>query len=76
MFEYIGNVHVHTLCSDGTADHATVAAVAAQEGLDFVITTDHTFTFPVSMGGKMHVAAVGRRFTTCIGILSPTICSS
>jgi len=39
--EYIGNVHLHTVHSDGHATHEQIAAMAAQAGLDFVIPTDH-----------------------------------
>jgi hypothetical protein len=40
-YEYVGNLHVHTPYSDGTALHAEVAQAAAEAGLDFVIVTDH-----------------------------------
>jgi hypothetical protein len=39
--EVVGNLHVHTLYSDGSGTHRAVAEAAAQAGLDFVITTDH-----------------------------------
>ncbi len=41
VYEYVGNPHVHTCYSDGTALHAQVAEAAAQADLDFVIATDH-----------------------------------
>ncbi len=41
VYEYVGNPHVHTPYSDGTALHAEVAQAASQAGLDFVIVTDH-----------------------------------
>jgi hypothetical protein len=41
VYEYVGNVHVHTCYSDGTALHAEVAQAAVEAGLDFVIVTDH-----------------------------------
>jgi hypothetical protein len=41
MYEYAGNIHVHTAYSDGQALHAEVAQAAAKAGLDFVIVTDH-----------------------------------
>lgn len=41
IYEYVGNPHVHTPYSDGTALHADVARAASQAGLDFVICTDH-----------------------------------
>ncbi len=40
-YEYIGNAHVHTTYSDGTALHEEVAQAAGEAGLNFVITTDH-----------------------------------
>ncbi len=39
--EYAGNMHVHTLYSDGTLAHRGVAEAAAQAGLDYLIVTDH-----------------------------------
>jgi len=41
VYEYVGNLHVHTPYSDGTALHVDVAQAASQAGLDFVIVTDH-----------------------------------
>ncbi len=41
LYEYAGNLHVHTPYSDGTALHREVAEAAAEAGLDFVICTDH-----------------------------------
>jgi hypothetical protein len=41
IYEYVGNPHVHTSYSDGTAVHAEVAQAAAMAGLNFVIVTDH-----------------------------------
>ena len=46
--EYVGNVHLHTTCSDGTASHEEIACIAQRAGLDFVIPTDHN----VLVGGK------------------------
>lgn len=40
-YEVVGNLHVHTVYSDGTADHREVARAAARAGLDFVVVTDH-----------------------------------
>lgn len=39
--EYVGNVHLHTTCSDGSATHEEIARIAQSVGLDFVIPTDH-----------------------------------
>jgi hypothetical protein len=41
MIELTGNLHIHTGYSDGELYHAALAAVAADAGLDFIITTDH-----------------------------------
>jgi hypothetical protein len=41
VYEYVGNPHVHTPYSDGTALHGEIAEAAAKAGLDFVIVTDH-----------------------------------
>lgn len=39
--EYTGNLHVHSLYSDGSGRHTDIAEAAADAGLDFVIVTDH-----------------------------------
>ena len=41
MIELVGNMHMHTVYSDGTATHCEVAQAAARAGLDWVIVTDH-----------------------------------
>lgn len=41
MHEAVGNLHLHTVYSDGALTHAAVAAAAARAGLDFVVVTDH-----------------------------------
>lgn len=41
IYEYAGNLHVHTPFSDGTGTHAEIAAAALHAGLDFVVVTDH-----------------------------------
>ncbi len=41
MFEYSGNMHMHTLYSDGAKWHAEIAEDAIKAGLDFIIVTDH-----------------------------------
>lgn len=41
VYEYAGNLHVHTSYSDGEALHAEVAQAAEEAGLDFAIITDH-----------------------------------
>jgi hypothetical protein len=39
--EYVGNLHNHTVYSDGHGTHQDLARAALQAGLDFVIATDH-----------------------------------
>jgi hypothetical protein len=39
--EIVGNLHSHTVYSDGTGLHGDVALAAARAGLDFAIVTDH-----------------------------------
>jgi len=41
MQEYIGNLHAHTLYSDGDGTHDEVAAAAIAAGIDAVWITDH-----------------------------------
>ena len=41
VYEYVGNLHVHTSYSDGKALHAQIARAAEDARLDFVIVTDH-----------------------------------
>ena len=41
MFEFSGNLHVHSTFSDGHGTHDQIAAAALQAGLDFVVVTDH-----------------------------------
>lgn len=46
MFEYVGNLHMHSTDSDGHGTHQQIAAAALQAGLDFVIVTDHNLLAP------------------------------
>ncbi len=39
--EYAGNIHIHTVHSDGTGTFADIADAAHKAGLDFLIVTDH-----------------------------------
>lgn len=41
LYEYRGNMHMHTVYSDGEATHAEIARAAINAGLDFIIVTDH-----------------------------------
>ena len=49
-YERIGNLHIHTHYSDGTAEPASVAHAAQDAGLDFVIITDHNAYHPEHAG--------------------------
>ncbi|MGI6413867.1 MAG: PHP domain-containing protein [Syntrophomonadaceae bacterium] len=41
MYEYIGNIHIHSAYSDGTWNIKDIARAAKKAGLDFIIITDH-----------------------------------
>jgi hypothetical protein len=41
MHELVVNLHMHTVYSDGTGTHETIARAALKAGLDAVIVTDH-----------------------------------
>lgn len=41
MYEYVGNLHLHTTYSDGAQLHDVIAASAIRAGLDFIVVTDH-----------------------------------
>lgn len=41
MFEYIGNMHIHSRYSDGSATIGKIRSDARRAGLDFFIVTDH-----------------------------------
>lgn len=41
MFEYVGNIHMHTPYSDGSKWHRELADTAIEADLDFIIVTDH-----------------------------------
>ncbi|KPL23379.1 MAG: hypothetical protein AMJ93_04835 [Anaerolineae bacterium SM23_84] len=46
LHEYVGNIHLHTIHSDGHASHEEIAAIAQRAGLDFVMPTDHNIYVP------------------------------
>lgn len=41
LYEYTGNLHIHTPYSDGEAWHREIADAARRAGLDYVVVTDH-----------------------------------
>jgi hypothetical protein len=59
-FEYVGNLHVHSLHSDGAATVGTIADAAARAGLDFVGLNDHSH-----MCRSLHLEEEG----ICAGVL-------
>ena len=49
-YERVGNLHVHTTWSDGTADPRGVGELAHRAGLDFVVLNDHN-AYPIEAEG-------------------------
>ena len=41
VYEYVGNLHMHTPYSDGEKWHKAIADAAIAAGLDFIVVTDH-----------------------------------
>ncbi len=41
LYTYAGNIHIHSLYSDGSGDFKQIAAAAAANALSYVIVTDH-----------------------------------
>lgn len=62
MPEIVGNLHLHTIASDGTGTHAQVARAAARAGLDFIIYTDHN----VAVEGREGWFESGGREILCL----------
>ncbi|MGC8839348.1 MAG: CehA/McbA family metallohydrolase [Anaerolineae bacterium] len=48
--EVVGNIHLHTVLSDGSGTMTDVLEAARQAGLDFVIPTDHNVFAPEGEG--------------------------
>ncbi|MEW5872552.1 MAG: CehA/McbA family metallohydrolase [Chloroflexota bacterium] len=57
MHEFVVNLHMHTVYSDGHIDHAGIVRAAAEAGLDAVIVTDHN----VLVSGPEDYYRVGER---------------
>ena len=53
--EYAGNIHIHTVHSDGTGTFADVADAAHKAGLDFLIVTDHNVLLKQEEGYRQGV---------------------
>lgn len=43
LFEYVGNLHIHSTFSDGTGTVPEIAQSASTAGLDFIILNDHDY---------------------------------
>jgi hypothetical protein len=41
LFEYVGNMHIHSTSSDGTKSIEDIARIAQKTGLDFICFNDH-----------------------------------
>ncbi len=64
MFEFCGNLHVHSTLSDGHGTHTQIAEAAVQAALDFVVVTDHNLR-PEGLDGYRFVGE--RRVLMLIG---------
>jgi hypothetical protein len=64
--DIVGNLHLHTTASDGTASHDEVASAATRAGLDFIIYTDHN-TWVGGVTGWFHDPANGRKLLRLMG---------
>lgn len=53
-FEYVGNLHIHSLHSDGGGNISQIARSAGRAGLDFIILNDHDY-----MTDTLHVEEEG-----------------
>jgi predicted metal-dependent phosphoesterase TrpH len=42
-YEYVGNIHIHSIHSDGTKSYAEIAQRASEAGLDFICINDHEY---------------------------------
>ncbi|HEX6681347.1 MAG TPA: CehA/McbA family metallohydrolase, partial [Candidatus Limnocylindrales bacterium] len=54
---FAGDLHAHTVHSDGSLTIEELAALAASSGLDFLAVTDHN-----TVSHHPHLAAIGRRY--------------
>lgn len=54
MFEYIGNLHIHTHHSDGTGTVPQIARAAKKAGCDFIAINDHDY-----LTDELHLEAEG-----------------
>jgi hypothetical protein len=45
-YEYVGNIHIHSIHSDGANTYAEIAEKASRAGLDFICINDHDYMIP------------------------------
>jgi hypothetical protein len=64
MEELISNQHIHTRYSDGASNHAEIAQIALDTGLDVLIVTDHNV---LVKGLDRHYTAKGRKLLLLVG---------
>lgn len=70
MLELILNLHMHTVYSDGTGTHQSLADAAIASGVDIILTTDHNVLVQDMEGyyqGKRTPAAPGRQVLLLVG---------
>ncbi len=65
LYEYAGNLHMHTRYSDGTGSYEDLVQAALKAGLDWIIVTDHNVRPPEAEGWRE--GAKGRRVLLLIG---------
>jgi hypothetical protein len=54
LHEYVGNLHCHTVYSDGWGRHNDLARAAINAGLDFLVVTDHNVWVQGLDGYRLH----------------------
>ncbi len=66
MQDIVGNLHLHTIASDGTGTYDEVASAAARAGLDFIMYTDHN-TWTDGVEGWYYDPDTGRDILRLMG---------
>ena len=52
LYGWRGNLHMHTVHSDGTKTHQEMAGIAEEAGLDYIVVTDHNVFVPEEEGWR------------------------